>query len=132
VVAKPGQEKILPSVPRPGPGSRIIKKYRITKRLFKGIFDRGRNFSSNFISLKFISDSTTNSLFAFVVSAKVAKRSVERNKLKRRLRHIIKKTMQKIKPGLAVIIFAKKGAEKMSFLELEKELIKLFKKAKII
>jgi len=104
----------------------LPKKHRINKKTFEEIFKKGKIFSSDYLYLKITPLSEKYSVFSFVVPSKVAKKAVERNKLKRRARHIIKKMLPKIEKGLGVIIFFKKGAEKMTFSELEKEINDIF------
>lgn len=110
----------------------LAKKHRINKKLFEEIFKKGKIFSSDYLYIKTLPIPEKHSTFAFVVSSKVAKKAVERNKLKRRARHIVWKMMPEIKKGLSIIIFFKKGVEKMNFSELEKEIKTIFKKAKIL
>lgn len=109
----------------------LARKHRINKELFAEIFRAGKSVSSDNLSLKIHPIPADCSVFAFVVSSKVAKRAVDRNKLKRRARHIVGKMMPEIKNGLGVIIFFKKGSEKLNFQEIEKETRAVFQKAKI-
>jgi ribonuclease P protein component len=104
----------------------LPKKHRINKKMFEEIFKKGKFFSSDYLYIKTLPIPEKHSIFAFVVSSKVAKKATERNKLKRRARHIVKKILPKIKKGLGVIIFFKKGTEKMTSLELEKEINDIF------
>lgn len=104
----------------------LARKHRINKKLFEEILKKGKIFSSDYLYIKTLPISEKHSAFTFVVSSKVAKRAVERNKLKRRARHIVKKILPKIEKGLGVIIFFKKGVEKMTFSELEKEINDIF------
>lgn len=109
----------------------LARKNRINKKLFTEIIKVGKSFYSDNFSLKTRSMPADYSAFAFVVSSKVSKKAVERNKLKRRARHIVRKMMPEIKKGLAVIIFSKPGSGKLKFPELEEEIKTIFKKAKI-
>ncbi len=104
----------------------LPKKHRINKKTFEEILKKGKNFSSDCLYIKMLPIPEKHSIFAFVVSSKVARKAVDRNKIKRRARHIIKKMLPKIEKGLGVIIFLKKGAEKMTFSELEKEINDIF------
>jgi len=108
------------------------KKYRINKDLFEKIFKTGKTFSFEYLILKITSLSTPNSLFTFVVSSKISKKSVFRNRLKRRARHIVKKLLPLAKPGFGAIIFFKPGSEKLTFQNLEKILQESLKKTKIL
>ncbi len=104
----------------------LAKKHRINKEIFEKIIKRGKIFSSDHFYVKTLPLPGKNSVFTFVVSSKVSKKAVERNKIKRRARHIIKKMMPKVENGLGMIFFFKKGAEKMVFSELEKEINDIF------
>lgn len=110
----------------------LARKHRINKELFTEIIKAGKSVSSDDLSLKIRPIPADCSAFAFVVSSRVAKKAVERNKLKRRVRHIIRKVLPEIKRGLGIIIFFKKGSEKLSFQELEKEILRIFKKGGIL
>ena len=109
----------------------LARKHRINKELFTEIIKAGKSVSSDNLSLKIRPIPADCSAFAFVVSSKVAKKAVDRNKLKRRARHIISKMLPEIKKGLGIIIFFKKGNEKLNFQEIEKETRAIFQKAKI-
>lgn len=84
------------------------------------------------LSLKITKGEEESARFAFVVSAKTAKNAVDRNKLKRRARYIAAKLLPSFKRGIAVIFFFKKGSEKLSFKDLEKEVADICKKAGIL
>ncbi|NOY35507.1 MAG: ribonuclease P protein component [bacterium] len=110
----------------------LPKKHRINKEMFKKVFPSGRSVHSGLISLKITKGEEENARFAFVVSAKTAKKAVDRNKLKRRARHIAAKLLPSFKRGVTVIFFFKKGSEKLDFKELEKEMANICKKAGIL
>ncbi|MBT6691739.1 ribonuclease P protein component [Candidatus Parcubacteria bacterium] len=67
----------------------------------------------------------------FVISTKVDKRAVVRNKLARRLREAVKKLLPRIKTGTSVLIIAKKQALELDFAQLEKQLDFAFSKIRI-
>lgn len=110
----------------------LPKKHRIAKKSFEDIFKRGKNYFSDYISLKVCPIPENRSIFTFVVSSKVAKKAVERNKLKRRSRYIVKKILDKAKKGRGVIVFFKKDSNKLNFYDLEREIIAILEKAKIL
>ena len=104
----------------------LAKKHRIDRKLFEEVAKKGKSFSSPYLSLKTAPTAENQSRFAFVVSSKVAKKAVDRNKIKRRARNIVQKLLVKIKKQINAIIFFKKGAEKLTFSELEKEINDIF------
>lgn len=110
----------------------LPSKHRITKKSFKDVLSRGKTFHSDYIYVKIAPISADPSIFTCVVSLKVSKKAVERNKLKRRARYIIRKVMPEIKKAQGIIVFFRKGSEKLNFQELEREIIGIFKKAKIL
>ena len=66
----------------------------------------------------------------FSVSNKIGKSTV-RNKVKRRLREIVRLNFSSIKGTHNLVIIAKDGIEKLSYKELENEVINLLKKANL-
>lgn len=110
----------------------LPRKHRITKKLFEDVLIRGKTWNSDYVYVKIAPVFTNHSIFTCVVSSKVSKKAVERNKLKRRARYIIRKVMAEIKKSQGIIVFFRKGSEKLNFQELEREIIGIFKKAKIL
>lgn len=70
--------------------------------------------------------------FGIVVSNKISKKAVERNKVKRMLRKVIRKKLGKIKDGFDVVVLANKGLLKAEADDLEEELTKKLKEGKLI
>lgn len=62
----------------------LNKKNRLkNKRDFDDVFKKGRSIKGSFLFIKYLKNKLNLSRFGFVVSAKVAKKAVERNKLRR-------------------------------------------------
>jgi len=101
-------------------------------RHFKRLVTSGRSFFSKDISLRRVPNSLDVSRFAFVVSTKVSKKTVERNKLKRRMREIIRKMIPIIKPGSDILIIGKKSALELNFGQLETAINEVLSKANLI
>jgi len=96
---------------------------------FKNIIKNGRTIGNRFLILKFIENNLNAPRIGFVVSQKVSKSAVIRNKIKRKLRAIIRDEIKKIKEGYDLIFFSKKGIEGENFKELKESVNLLFKKA---
>ena len=71
-------------------------------------------------------------LFAFVVPNKVKKTSVGRHLIKRKMSAVVEKLLITTKPGFLAILLAKKDVSTLPYKEIEKEIIELLKKAKIL
>src|ERR1700722_11852107 len=72
-------------------------------------FARGRNFFSPFFNIKYISGPGA-ARFTGVVSNKVFKKAVSRNRLKRIIREYVRKNLPKFKNGDYIISFKPKAA----------------------
>lgn len=103
------------------------------KQDIERIFKRGRSIYAGALGLRAAPNSLAISRFTVVVSLKVSKKAVERNRLKRRLREIMRQEiMPRIKGGLDGIILTQKPLLNLTFDELKKLTIELFKKAKLL
>jgi ribonuclease P protein component len=65
---------------------------------------RGRRFFNQFLVLKVGKPTTGTARFAFIVSTKVSKKAVERNRIRRVLREAIRPILPNLKPGDYVLI----------------------------
>ena len=105
-----------------------LKKTKEISRVFK----EGRSFKEGFLILKTAKNNLNKSRFGFIVSQKVSKKAVVRNKIKRRMRAIIVKKFQTIKPATDNLLIALPGLEKKDFSSIEEALNKLIEKANLI
>ena len=111
----------------------LNQKYRLKKKSdFDIVFRKGQAITGRFIFLKIIKNQLDNSRFGFIVSLKVSKKAVIRNRIKRRLREIIKKKIKDIKTNYDIIILAKPEIISKDYKEIEKEIILIFKKASLL
>ncbi|MFC1663537.1 ribonuclease P protein component [Patescibacteria group bacterium] len=102
------------------------------KKEFEKIFSKGKGFKEDFLFLKTAKNNLKTNRFGFVVSQKVSKKAVVRNKIKRRLRELIKLKLPQIKSGIDVLLVVNPGLETKDFWEVEEIINRLFKKAGII
>jgi len=111
----------------------LPKENRIAKEKdFEKIFKGGASFKENFLILKIISNNSQINRFGFVISKKVSKNAVVRNRIKRQLSELVKLQKDKIKKGFDGVFIILPGLENKDFWELEEILKNLFKKAKLI
>jgi ribonuclease P protein component len=111
----------------------LEKKYRLTKKKdFKRVFVQGRIFGALFSAVKIKKNNLPCSRFGFVVSLKISKKAVERNKIRRRLQEAIRLNLSKIKKGVDVAVIAKPGIKGKQYGEIEEDLIAALDKAGII
>lgn len=92
----------------------------------------GRLFQSKLFGL-LLSPSTKNQTrFAFIISTKVHKKAVKRNRAKRLLTSVLKELLPQIKPGFNGVFLAKKTLIEADFKEIKKEMVLLLEKTKIL
>jgi ribonuclease P protein component len=108
-----------------------LKKYRLKGKEFKEVLKKGRSFKVENLILK-VSFEKEGKKFGFLVSKKFFKKAVQRNKLKRRLREILRERVEEIKDGVRIVFIPLAGLEKKDFRELKEIFEKLIKKAKIL
>ncbi|MBU0731405.1 ribonuclease P protein component [Patescibacteria group bacterium] len=99
---------------------------------FKKTFSTGKTASSGLFVVKYSKNSARNSRFAVIVSNKVSKKAVLRNKLRRRVKSWLLEQGTNILPGQDVIIIAKHQAAGAEINEIRKNLEKAFVRAKLI
>jgi ribonuclease P protein component len=111
----------------------LSKARKIKREDFPRNFKDGKTYNSLNISL-FVSKNKTKSLsrFSFVVSSKVSKKAIKRNKLKRRGYYIINKNKKIIKNNFYVVLFFKKGSVNLNFKEINNEIMFLLNKSMLI
>ena len=81
---------------------RLRKERDIAKVYRKGRYGGGTN-----LQVKSLSTGFPSSRAAIVVSKKISKRAVVRNRIKRRLAAILRESWQTVKPGYDIVITAR-------------------------
>jgi len=109
-------------------------KYRLAKRKDIGrVMKRGRSFFVKDLTIRLVKNDLDNTRLTVVTSIKISKKAVDRNRIKRQIREIIRKEiLSDIKPGFDGLINTRKGLFELSHDELKKLIIGLFKKSRLI
>lgn len=89
-------------------------------------------FNSALFNIRISENKEKESRFGIVVSKKISKKAVFRNKTKRIIRNIITDNLDKIAKNKDITIVSKKILSKEFKKQAEQELTELFRKAKII
>lgn len=111
----------------------LSKEFRLrTDQDIKALFVNSKSAFGIYAILKTKPNKLSVSRFAVIAGTKVSKKAVVRNKLKRQIRAIIKKHLDAIKSGQDVVIMLKKEAVNKQYSELEEDLLKSIKKAKLL
>jgi ribonuclease P protein component len=106
----------------------LVRKYCLKKRQdFNNVLRNKKSLIGKLIFLKFIKNHLNNSRFGFVVSLKISKRAVIRNKIKRQLREIVRENLLNIKSGFDIVIIAKPEIVDKNYQNIKNDLENLFK-----
>jgi len=108
-------------------------KYRLTKQKdFDNVWQTGRSNFNEGLGIKVCKNKLANSRFGFIVSAKISKKAVDRNQIKRRLRMIIKDSVKVVKPGYDVVIITQKSVLNKEYKEIKILVLKSLNKLGLI
>jgi len=112
----------------------LPKKYRLKDFWeIEEVKKKGQLFQSlSFGVLVFFRDKKQNSRVAFIVSLKISKKSVERNRTKRLLSEAVRGFLPSIKPGYDLVFLIKKNLVGRNKQEVEKEVERILKIGKLI
>jgi len=110
----------------------LPKSNRLQKKKDIGqVFKKGRALKEDFLVLKTLQNNLDKTRFAFIVSLKVSKKAVLRNKLRRKLSELVRLNMERIKTGSDNLLIAMPGLASKDFWEIKEGLDKLLLRAKL-
>lgn len=89
-------------------------------------------YNGQFFTLRIAKNGLFYNRYAFVVSKKIDKRAVVRNKIKRKLRSCIEKMFNKIKTGYDFVFFTKKAVVDQVLKDLSEEVEFALKKEELL
>lgn len=99
------------------------------KKEFDVIFKKGKSCKEKFLVLKYLKNSFQEYRVAFIISSKVSKSAVTRNKIRRRLYELVRKIDGL--PKYDFVFIALPGMEKVDFKDTESMVKQIFKKANV-
>jgi ribonuclease P protein component len=104
----------------------------VRKPDFEKVKEKGKKFQSNLFGLLVYPTGNQDSRFGFIISTKLSKRAVKRNRVKRILRDKVRLLLPKIKPGFDVVFLGKKALLESNHEEMNLEIKRLFKKSGLL
>lgn len=111
----------------------LPRSNRLTKKSdFENAFKKGSSFDEKIFFLKLARNDLSYSRFGFVVSRKISKKAVIRNKIKRVLREIIRLELKKIKTGFDAIIIAKPDITEKTYRQIEETIERVLRKSRLL
>jgi ribonuclease P protein component len=111
----------------------LPRQHRLTKNKdFENVARNGRGVFGKGLGIKWLKNNLLVSRFGIVVSLKVSKKAVIRNKIKRRLRAIVWQEIKKIKSGYDIIILTKPEIKEEDYWQIKNKLEILLEKSLLI
>lgn len=105
---------------------RLKKNYE-----FKYVYNKGKVYPNNLLVLYIVGNRSDFNRMGVSVSKKVGK-SVVRNKVRRRIKECYRLNCDKIKSGYNIIFIARVNAKEASYKEIEKSMMSLFRRSRIL
>jgi len=111
----------------------LPKQNRLKKKKdFDRVFRNGGKIKTNALFFRWAPNNLKISRFGFIVSQKISKKATIRNKTKRQLRALIRKRIAVLQKGIDGVFIVKPGLEKKDFSEIEKIVVHILSKTKLI
>jgi ribonuclease P protein component len=104
------------------------EKRLIETRDFKRVYTKGSFFSVPLFNLNFMSNRSQLTRVGIVISKKIAKRAVDRNRAKRQFREAVRSFYEILPKGYDIIISVKEKALGASYGDIEAEIKKAFER----
>jgi ribonuclease P protein component len=110
----------------------VKRRYRVREdRRFREIRQRGRSYSNDLLVLCALSNELPFSRFGFAVNSRIGN-AVARNRIKRRLREIMRLRMASIRPGWDIILIARKPIRSAEYDQVETACARLLRRAQLL
>jgi ribonuclease P protein component len=111
----------------------LKKEQRIAKKKeFDLIFQAGRSSYDGFIGVKALKNPYSYCRYGFIISAKVSKLAVERNKTRRRLREIFGRWQKLVKIPVDIVVIVLPKAKNVTFKQLEESVLVNLKRLRLL
>ncbi len=108
------------------------KENRLTKNNdFDNVWKKGRSSFDKILGVKMFKNGLDINRFGTIVSTKVSKKAVDRNRVKRRIRSVIENEFDQLNQGFDIVINSLPAIKEKTFKEIEVVLIKNLKKLKL-
>lgn len=111
----------------------LPKQNRLTKnKEFENVFKNGGTFFTKILGIKYMENGFGLTRFGIIIGNKISKKAVARNKIKRRIREILRLNFDKIIEGYDIVILARTGIAEIEYDELEKNIEYALRKARLL
>ncbi|MFP3974716.1 MAG: ribonuclease P protein component [Dehalococcoidia bacterium] len=107
------------------------REERLTKNSqFAAVFQYGKSWANGLMVIRAMPNGLSFSRFGFVISKRTHKKAVVRNRVKRRMREVVR--LNSIEPGWDVVFIARKGSIEADYNKIEGAILDLLRRAKLL
>ena len=107
------------------------RRYRVrTDKQFQEIRRQGRSYANHLLVLWALPNHLAYSRFGFAVNSRIGN-AVRRNRIKRRLREIIRLQQESIQPGWDIVLIARQPIRSADYQEMESACARLLRRAQL-
>lgn len=103
------------------------KVKRLDRKSFQKVLKEGRTISTSFLVFKYLEQDLPYFRLGILITKKVSKKATERNKIKRRIREIVRLNLPKTSKKLDMVFIVIPGI-KNDFQILKEKVLKIFSK----
>ena len=109
----------------------LLRTHKLTRRRdIEKLAKTGKGLRSVFFIFKILPNKLEKNRWVIIVSTKVSKKAVIRNRLRRQVREIIRLNFLDDKMGLDIMVIVKNNAIGVDYKDLEKDLLFFYEKIK--
>lgn len=101
------------------------------RREFERVFARGKRFASEKCVLYYLETTESCTRYGIVVGKRNGN-AVTRNRLKRRVREVLRKVDGRLPEGLHVIVAPRRFPPRMTYTEVEEHVLKVLRRARLL
>ncbi len=109
----------------------VKRRYRVrTNKQFQEIRRQGRSYANHLLVLCALPNNLPYSRFGFAVNSRIGN-AVRRNRIKRRLREIVRLQQESIQPGWDIVLIARQPIRSADYHEMETACARLLRRAQL-
>jgi ribonuclease P protein component len=109
----------------------VKRRYRVrTNKQFQEIRRQGRSYANHLLVLCALPNNLPYSRFGFAVNSRIGN-AVRRNRIKRRLREIMRLQQESIQPGWDIVLIARQPIRSADYHEMETACARLLRRAQL-
>ena len=110
----------------------LSREYKLKKdNDFKKAFEKGKFYRNDFIKIRFLKNNLGTTRFGIVISSKISKKAVSRNRVRRRLEEIIRIRLDQIRSGFDIVVLFEPEVIGKNYKQVEEVFVNLIEKAKL-